>query len=315
MTTSGRARASAWALAAGLAGVAILGPVSSGTPATPSYAPSAAQLLPPGTPVEEVPLEGGGLLRGRRIEVAPDGGLRVLSESGWRAIGGVRAAEQPRRRRAWLGTDHQGRDLLALAAHGARTSLTVAALASLVAVVVGTGVGLGSVLAGGVSRAGLHLLTDAALGLPRLLLLLVLAVGFEGSTSGLAAAIGLASWMDTARLVEAEARRIARGGFFVAARAAGAGRPRLALRHLAPNVVPVLVAVVPLVAAEAVLLEATLSYLGVNPGGVSWGTMVADGQRALPHGWWLVVFPGCLVCLAALALNDLARGLGPARAG
>lgn len=314
MTSSG-GRTGAWALAATLAGVAILGPVLGGGSATPSYAPSAAQLLPPGSAIEELSLEGGGLLRGRRIEVAPDSAVHILSESGWRTIGGVRAAEEPRRRRVWLGTDHQGRDLLALALQGARTSLTVAALAALVAVSVGTGVGLASVLGGPALCAGLHLLADAALGIPRLLLLLVLAVSFEGSTAGVAVAIGLASWMDTARLVEADARRIARGGFFAAARAAGAGRPRLAVRHLAPNVVPVLFAVVPLSAAEAVLLEATLSYLGVSPGGVSWGLMVADGQRALPGGWWLVVFPGSLVCLAALALNDLARGLGPARDG
>ncbi len=311
---SSRGKPGVWALAAGLATVAIVGPALSGDAATPSYAPSAAQLLPPGSAVEEVALEGGGFLRSRRIEAATGGGLRVLSESGWRTIGGVRAAQEPYRRRLWLGTDHQGRDILALAVHGARTSLTVAALAAFVAVVFGTGMGLASVLGGGLARAGLHLLADAALGLPRLLLLLILAVCFEGSTAGVAFAVGLASWMETARLVEAEARRIARGGFFCAARAAGASGSRLALRHLVPNVAPVLVAVVPLVAAEAVLLEATLSYLGVNPGGVSWGLMVADGQRALPHGWWLVVFPGSLVCLAALALNDLARGSGTAKA-
>jgi peptide/nickel transport system permease protein len=240
--------------------------------------------------------------------------VRIVSSAGTRELAGALAAEAPRLRRLWLGTDHQGRDILALAVHGARTSILVAALGASAAVLLGTAVGLASVLGGPLARTSLRLAADAALGLPRLLLLLILAVALEGSTTGVAAAIGLASWMETARLVEAESSRLARGGFLAAAKAAGAGRRRLAVRHLLPNLLPVLGAVAPLVAAEAVLLESTLSYLGVSSGAVSWGLMVADGQRALPHGWWLVVFPGALVSLLALSLNDLARGMGPARA-
>ncbi len=301
-----------WALPGALGAVAALGPFLVGTADAPAVMPSAAQLLRPGTVVEEVVLEGGGIARAPRVEVPAGGGLRIVSPSGWRTFQGARAAAEPRRRRLWLGSDHQGRDLLAQTFHGARTSLLVAALAAFVAVALGTGIGLASALAGEVARRGLRLVADGALGLPRLLLLLMLGAALQGSATGVALAIGLASWMEVARLVEAESGRLARRAFFAAARASGAAGARLALRHLLPNVSPVLAAAAPLVATEAVLLESTLSFLGVSAGAgaVSWGRMVADGQRLLPDGWWLVVFPGLLLCLTALALHELTGPMG-----
>ncbi len=296
-----------WLCFGALASLAILGPLLTGSADPPSLAPGAAQLLPPGARADEAVLEGGGFVRAREI-IATEGGLRLRSAQGWREIRGVRATSPVRSARLWLGTDHQGRSLIARLLHGARTSLFVASVATVVAVALGTGFGLAAAWARGALAAGLRIAVDGLLGLPRLLLLLMLGVTLRGSTSGVALAIGLASWMEVSRLVEAEARGLRRRPFVSAAVAAGGGPVRMAWLHLAPNLTPIVSVAAPLVATEAVLLESTLSFLGVAGGGAdSWGRMVADGQRFLPSGWWLICFPGLLLSLTALAVQDLVR--------
>ncbi|HKQ60508.1 MAG TPA: ABC transporter permease subunit, partial [Candidatus Polarisedimenticolaceae bacterium] len=156
---------------------------------------------------------------------------------------------------------------------------------------------------------------DALLALPRLVLLLVLGTVLRPWPAGVGLAIGLASWMGIARLVDAEARRILARPFYDAARSSGGGGLRAGLRHLTPNLGPVLGAAAPHLAAEAILLESTLSFLGVGAGSsASWGSVVADGQRLLPAGWWLATFPGLLLCAAALAVHGL-RGRDPRTRG
>jgi peptide/nickel transport system permease protein len=109
--------------------------------------------------------------------------------------------------------------------------------------------------------------------------------------------------MDVSRVIEADARATLGRPFVEAASAAGSGRIRLAIRHVLPIAAPVLAAIVPVVVAEAVLLEATLAYLGVGASPSSWGTMVAEGQRMLSTTWWMAVVPGALVVLTALAVH------------
>ena len=291
-----------------LLAVAVIGPFLAASPDPPTVALSAAQLLPPGFVAQEVPVAGGGYARAPAIVVS-ETGLRVRSDRGWRDLPGVRPTGPVVTRRLWLGTDHQGRSLLARTLHGARTSLLVGAVATLMAVVLGTALGVVSALGTPRLTTMLGIGTDGLLALPRLLLLLLLGVLLRGSTIGVAAAIGLASWMEISRLVEAEVRRLDALPFVAAVRGSGAGKFRLALRHVLPNLLPVLAVAAPLVATEAILLESTLSFLGIagGAGTTSWGQIVADGQRLMPSGWWIAVFPGVLLCVTALVVHGLAR--------
>jgi peptide/nickel transport system permease protein len=154
----------------------------------------------------------------------------------------------------------------------------------------------------------LRLATDGLLGLPRILLLLILGLVLRNAPLAVALTIGLASWMEVGRLVEAEARSLARRPFVAASVAGGAGRARVAWFHLLPNLATILSVVAPLVATEAILLESTLAFLGIGgASSASWGRIVADGQHLLPGGWWIVVFPGVLLTATALAVHGLAR--------
>lgn len=299
--------------AAALALGAIAAPWWCGTPDEPTLSASAAQLLPPGTVVAEAPLAGGGFVRARAIRELPEG-IAVVDSAGERVFSGESLARPARERRMLLGTDHQGRDLLARAAHGARRSAGVAAVAAAVALGVGSTLGFAAAAAPGWLATIVRVAADGALGLPRLLLLMILGVVLRRVPFGTALAIGLASWMELARLVEADARAGLSRPFAAAARAAGAGRARLVLRHVLPNVAPLLAAVAPLVACDAVLVEAALSWLGVtaDAGASSWGRMVADGERLAISGWWISAVPGALLVGTALALHAVAA---PWRAG
>ncbi|MCP3982133.1 MAG: ABC transporter permease [bacterium] len=293
----------------------VLSALVAGTARPPSVAAAAAQLLPPGARCEELSLAGGGFVRAREILLDDTGeGVSVRTANGWREIPTVQPAGEVTTRRLWLGTDQQGRDVLARALRGAPLSLSVALLATLVALTLGTAVGMWMALSGGATQRLLHVATDALLGLPRLLLLLMLGLVLRGSPGAVGLAIGLAAWPESARLVEAETRALRHRPFSAAAHAAGAGRLRLAWRHLLPNVVPLLAVAAPLVATEAILLESTLAFLGV-PGGspASWGRMVAEAQLLLPRGWSLALFPGLLLCLTAGSVHALSRAVRPSR--
>lgn len=291
-----------------LALAALAGPALFGPSGVPSFAAASVQMLPPGSTVRQLTLSDGGFVRAGEIEVTGDG-IVVTTRGVSRLVPRIRPGGSVQVVRMWLGTDHQGRSVLARLVGGARTSLVVAAISTSIALLLGTLLGLASALAPPAGRALIETATDALLGLPRLLLLLMLGVLLRGSPAGMGLAIGLASWMEISRLVQAEALRLRAEPFLTAAEAAGAGRVRLALRHLLPNLSPILAVAAPLVATQAILLEATLSFLGVAGSGewASWGRIVADGQRLLPGGWWIVLFPGLLLCATALAVHGLTR--------
>ena len=283
-------------------------PWLTGPAEAPSLAPSAAELLPPGARVAEVGLRDGGFVRAPSLAFEA-GALVVTGASGSRSISGVDTAGPLRTRVMWLGTDQQGRDVLARLAAGARRSLAVASLALVVSAVFGLTIGLAAAFAPAAIADVVALIVDAALSLPRLLVILILGVAFRASWSGAALAIGCASWMELARLVEADARSLSRRPFALAARAAGAGPTRVAATHILPNLAPVLASVIPAAATDAILLESTLSFLGVGGAdATSWGRMIADGLRLMPGAWWMSVAPGVLLVVTAVSVSALARG-------
>jgi len=300
------------ALAAALAGLALVGPAIGPPPGPPSLAQGAAGLLAPGTRVSELPLEGGGIVRALEIRVR-DGTLSVRGPRGWREVPGARPAGGVQVRRVWLGTDRQGRDVLGRTLAGARTSMFVALVATAVAAVVGTAIGLLRGLGGRPADAGAGLIANGALAIPRLLAVLALGTALRGSVWGVALTIGITSWMGLSRLVRDTTRGFLASTAAEGVRAIGGGRRDLVLRHLPTALSGVLAAALPLAWGEAMVLEATLSFLGIGAGAThdSWGTLIADARRLLPAAWWMAAAPGLLLCLAVYAAHRVAAAEPP----
>jgi len=212
-----------------------------------------------------------------------------------------------------MGTDNGGRDMWSSVLLGTRTSLLVVAAALFIAWTIGLAVGL---LAGFASRLVDDLLmrfTELFFVVPRFFMVL-LAIAFLGpGLDKLTVVIGLTSWALLARIVRAETLS-ARGRTFVeAARAAGASRPRILLQHVLPAVLPTAIVFSSLLASRVIVLEASLSYLGLgDPSRVSWGELVRQAQAFLRTAWWMWFFPGAAIVAAVLGLNLLADALNDA---
>ena len=202
-----------------------------------------------------------------------------------------------------LGTDRLGRDVWSRLAHGARVSLGVGVLAVLLSIGIGVLVGAASALSRGFVGTVLLALTDFALALPRVVLLLLLAALWSPSVTLVVLVLGLTGWMTIARLVHAEARALLERPFVEASLALGAGRRRLLVRHLVPNVATPVIIAAALGVGNAILLEAGLSFLGmgVQPPAPSWGNMIASGRDALVNAPWVAVAPGAALVLVVVA--------------
>lgn len=217
---------------------------------------------------------------------------------------------------ALLGTDHLGRDVLARIAAGAGTSLGVAALSTLLALVIGVGVGLISGYVGGRIDGVLMRLVDLVLAFPFLLLTVLLAAllrdsSLSSSNTPVVLTLALAGWPTIARVVRAKVLALARSELVIAARVLGASPSRIVLRHLLPNVAGVVIVVAVLAFAQNLLAESTLSFLGLGPPppAPSWGRMLYEGRtfyRSAPH---LVLAPGLAIVTAVIAFNLIGEGV------
>ena len=216
-----------------------------------------------------------------------------------------------------LGTDDQGRDILSTIMYGARISLAVGLAAVALSVVLGVGLGLLSGFVGGRLDAFIMRVCDVMLSFPALLVaLLIDGIGramFPGAHDALAFAvlvfaIALTGWVKFARTVRGSTMVERQKEYVQAARVIGVSGPRIMLRHVLPNVMGPVLVLTTIDIGQAILIEATLSFLGVGvpPTTPSLGTLIRIGGDFLFSGeWWITVFPGAMLVLIALSVNLL----------
>ncbi|MCX6339301.1 MAG: ABC transporter permease [Candidatus Aureabacteria bacterium] len=221
---------------------------------------------------------------------------------------------QPPSAKHLMGTDIHGRDLLTRVLYGARLSLSIGLVATLVSVVIGVGYGAVSGYAGGEADNVMMRIVDIIYSLPYMFFVIILVAVFGRSVLLLFLALGAVQWLTVARIVRGQVLSIREKEFIQASHAVGAGHLRIIVNHLLPNVLGPVVVYMTLTVPAVMLQEAFLSFLGlgVPPPSSSWGTLIADGASGinmLRIYWWLLVFPGAAMALTLLALNFFGDGL------
>ena len=204
-----------------------------------------------------------------------------------------------------MGTDLLGRDLFTRMLYGAQTSLIIGVVANGIALVIGTLVGITAGFFRGWMGAVLMRFTDLMMAFPALLLAICLSAIFRPSLWIVALVIALVNWVQTARVIYTETTSLATRDFIAAERTLGAGTGRILFHHILPHLVPTIIVWGTLGISTTVLLEATLSFLGVGvqPPTASWGNIIFENQTYFQAAPWLVFIPGAAIILLALAFN------------
>ena len=217
----------------------------------------------------------------------------------------IEGAPLPPSTQYWLGTDLVGRDLLSRLIFGAQTSLIIGVIANGVAVPIGATVGVVAGYFSGIVGSVLMRFTDLMMAFPALLLAICLAAILSPSLWIVAMVIAFVYWVQIARVVYTETRALSERDFIAAERSLGAGSARILLRHILPHLVSTMIVWGTLGISTTVLLEATLSYLGVGvqPPMPSWGNIIFENQTYFQAAPWLVFFPGVAILALALAFN------------
>ncbi|MCV2892434.1 ABC transporter permease [Lentibacter sp. XHP0401] len=212
-----------------------------------------------------------------------------------------------------LGTDALGRDVMAGLAHGAYVSLLVGLVSTIVALAIGVPVGALAGYFAGRTDDALMRFTEFFQTIPSFALAIVLLAIFQPSLTFVIIAISIVSWPPVARLVRGEVLSLRTREFVEAATLSGLGNTQIILRHILPNALPPIIVLASLMVAQAILLESSLSFLGLgDPNIMSWGYMIGAARTVIRTAWWLSFLPGMAILLTVLALNLIGEGLNDA---
>ena len=213
----------------------------------------------------------------------------------------------------WLGLDDGGIDMLTLVMYGARVSLLVGFAASLVAMLIGGGVGILSGFFGGKVDVVLMRITDYFLVIPDIPLMIVVAAIFGRNLVNIIIIIGVIYWTSTARLIRAQVKSVRERTYVKRAQALGAGNVRLMQKHVLPQIVPLLIANTVLTIATAIFAETYISFLGLgDPASISWGRLIENsltGGAIFHQAWWAIIPPGLCVTVLILACTIIGQAI------
>jgi peptide/nickel transport system permease protein len=211
----------------------------------------------------------------------------------------------------WLGSDELGRDTLTRLLYGAQVSLGVGFLTVSLSLTIGATVGLVAGFNGGWIDDGLMRAVDVILAVPAIFLFILMSILFKPNAITLALIVASVGWGTVARLVRGEVLSVKERDFMLATRSIGARASRLILRHLLPNVLPVMIVFASLSVGQIILIEAALDFLGlgITPPTPSWGNMLSNSQTYFFHSVWLVSFPGLAIFVTVLATNVFGNAL------
>jgi len=212
-----------------------------------------------------------------------------------------------------LGTDSLGRDIAAMVAHGARTTLLIGLFASLTATLIGVSIGASAAYFGGWVDEALMRFTELFQTIPNLIFVLTIVLILGQKIEYITIAVGIVTWTPIARLTRAEFLTLRDREFVQACRSMGMGDLRIMLREILPNALPPVIVLSSLVVAGAILFESAVSFLGLgDPNVASWGRLVGDGRQLIRSSWYICAVPGVAIMLTVLALNLVGDGLNDA---